>query len=152
MTLTAERAQVDCNGILDWTVPLVEGAVVDHAEDTDRMSCNLSQGSLDSLGENAASRVGPAGAPGARAGQGQAAQVGPLMRVAKGSSSDAGGDHHSSSLVRAMQSAGVPAEAIKKLGVSPTDRVNGSPKSMEPVKHDESSDGEGAAQADMDVL
>jgi len=145
MTVTTERAGVDCNGVFDWTEPLVEGAVVEHAEDTDRLSCNLSQGSLDSL--DAAGRAGQTGTPSNRAGYGQAPQVGPLIRMAKGSSSDVGGGNRSSSLVRAMQSAGVTAEAIKKLGVSYTDTVKDNPK-----KHGESSDDEGAAQGTMDDL
>jgi len=134
MTVTAERAQVDCNGVFDWTLPLEEGEVVEHVEDTDRLSCNLSQGSLDSLGENASmARMGrgstckdatgtKTSTSSSRAGHGQQGQVGPLMRVAKagkpGGSSDAGEDQNSASLVRAMQSAGVTVEAMKKMGVS----------------------------------
>lgn len=151
MTVTAERANIECNGVFDWTLPLEEGEVVEHVEDTDRLSCNLSQGSLDSLGENASmarmgrgsshvkdagGRSGQTGTTSSRAGHGQPAQVGPLMRVAKagiaGSSSDAGDDQHAASLVRAMQSAGLSAEAIKKMGVSHSDKA---------TKHGESSDG-----------
>jgi len=151
---------VACDGVFDWTLPLEGGEVVEHVEDTDRLSCNLSQGSIDSLGENASmARMGGRGSckdttgrtgqtgTSTRGSQGQAAQVGPLMRVAKagkaGSSSDAGDDHHSASLVRAMQSAGVPVEAIKKMGVSHTDKV----------EDDEGGEGdEGAAKPDMDDL
>merc|ERR1719264_873962 len=53
MNVTAERAQIECTGVFDWTLPLEEGEVVEHVEDTDRLSCNLSQGSIDSLGESA---------------------------------------------------------------------------------------------------
>jgi len=102
LTVTAERGNVDCNNVFDWTLPLEEGEVVEHVEDTDRLSCNLSQGSLDSVG--------------------QQGQVGPLMRVARagkpGGASNAGDEQNSVSLVRAMQSAGVPEEAMKKMGVS----------------------------------
>jgi len=187
---TAERAQVDCSGGFEWTVPLRKGAVVEHVEDTDRLSCNLSQGSIDSLGENARMQARPArgssskepagrvgqGTPSTRPGQGQAAQVGPLLRVAyagKGSFSDASDDQHSVSIVRAMQTAGVPVETLRKLGVGHADKVAGVPAesgggqtSMEPVEQGdgadgphfsaqvsgESSDEEGAAKADPDNL
>mmetsp|Transcript_55915 Transcript_55915/g.173205 ORF Transcript_55915/g.173205 Transcript_55915/m.173205 type:complete len:467 (-) Transcript_55915:188-1588(-) len=47
----ADREHIDCDGEFDWTQRRKEGEVVEHDEEDDRISCNLSQASMDSSGE-----------------------------------------------------------------------------------------------------
>jgi len=139
IAITAERENVVCDGDFDWTQRRQDGEVVEHAEEDDRLSCNLSQVSMDSAGDQAAAtrQLGLANRSGnwtsdstasgtdkeGSTRPGAAGSVGPLMRVAaKGTKSDTK-SVSDASLMRAMQTAGVAESGsfwqnVKKLGVT----------------------------------
>lgn len=123
LKVTADRESINCDGIYDWTDGVQEGEVVQHCEEDDRLSCNLSQVSIDSagvVGDQSGVKLGitggrnwsqdTSGSTSKDTGGGTKA-VGPLMRVAtKGTASESTAGTKtvsSASLMRAMQSAGV---------------------------------------------
>merc|ERR1712151_1380320 len=108
---TASSHGILCDEEFDWTQRREEGEEVQHADEDDRLSCNLSQVSLGSVGDDVVGQVSASCfGPPARGGSKANAAVkdsGPLMRVAssgaainkEGSSSSAA----AASLARAMQ-------------------------------------------------
>lgn len=132
---TAQREGISFDADFDWTQRRQEGEEVEHTEEDDRLSCNLSQVSLGSTGEDSvnaavasAAAFGPAPRPRAadgsdRTGVSSAAArggkkimnetqpdvaVGPLLRVAKsGTVPSRESSSSAASLARAMQTAGV---------------------------------------------
>jgi len=138
LKVTAAREGLECDGEFDWVQLRVDGGVVEHVEEDDRISCNLSQVSMDSaqaqdpgLGvgtgswsnswADTASEGKPSAGPSGRAGSRSAAnsQGGPLLRSVKKTGI------YDPSLLRAMQSAGVSSgplwQSMKQLVVTDED-------------------------------
>jgi len=125
LAITAEREGIVCDGEYDWTQRRQDGEVVEHAEEDDRLSCNLSQVSMDSTGDQMAKakqyvmtgarRSGRLSSLDAVGGGGSSGSgVGPLMRVAANE-----GPHAEAHLMKAMQTAGIAESEtfkMKKLG------------------------------------
>mmetsp|Transcript_140004 Transcript_140004/g.435437 ORF Transcript_140004/g.435437 Transcript_140004/m.435437 type:complete len:240 (+) Transcript_140004:692-1411(+) len=138
--VSAQREGLTLDGVYDWTQRRQDGEVVEHTDEDDRLSCNLSQVSMDSAGDGNrqlgmanrsgtytagdTSSSGSTQAGAARAGA-TGAGVGPLMRVAK-KGTDTTEEKAAANLMRAMQSAGVENsgqfwQTMKKMGVAGKD-------------------------------